>query len=696
MRQKPVIDRIRELRAAIEHHNDLYYGANQPEISDRDYDRLYHELVTLETENPELLTADSPTQRVGANRRLGGSPLPAFAQVRHRRPMMSLDNTYRQAELLRFHERLARLLPEQIFTYIVEPKIDGVAIALRYERGRLIEGSTRGDGTTGDNITANLQTIRSIPLTLRGGRNPPAVLEVRGEVYMPRNGFTAINRTRIEAGEEPFANPRNAAAGSLKLLDSRQVAQRPLDVIIYGVGELTGISFGSHVQMLAALQAFGLKIPAKFWQCDSMDQVLIALAELQTMRQTFPFEIDGGVIKVNERMFYDQLGETAKSPRWAVAFKYESERAETRLKDITVQVGRTGVLTPVAELEPAVLAGSTINRATLHNADEVKRKDIRVGDMVYVEKAGEVIPAVVGVNTRVRNGQERLFKMPANCPVCGEPVTQQAGEVAFRCENLQCPAQLKRWLRHFAARGAMDIEGLGEALTDELVDANLVADPADLYQLHPANVANLRHMAAKSTQNLLASIEASKHRDFWRILFALGIRQVGAKMAQNLEQHYANIDLLMQASPDELQQIRDMGPVAAQNIVDYFRMAKNRILIQRLQKAGVNLRRTTETANVRRSLAGKVFVLTGTLKQFTRVQAEQAVRALGGEVSASVSKKTFAVVAGAEPGTKLDKARTLGVQIMTEADFTKLLTFKCLSPKAGETSAQLHPTLFLR
>jgi len=364
---------------------------------------------------------------------------------------------------------------------------------------------------------------------------------------------------------------------------------------------------------------------------------------------------------------------TAKSPRWAVAFKYESERAQTRLKAITVQVGRTGVLTPVAELEPVALAGSTINRATLHNADEIKRKDIRVGDQVYLEKAGEVIPEVIGVNTAARTGKERTFQMPEKCPVCGEPVIQQKGEVAFRCENLQCPAQLKRWLRHFAARGAMDIEGLGEALVDELVDANLVADPADLYRLHPASVATLQHMAAKSAQNLLDGIAASKQRDFWRILFGLGIRQVGAKMAQNLEQHYANIELLMQASPDELQQIRDMGPVAAKNIFDYFNAARNRELIQRLQKAGVNLRRTAEAAPKSGRLAGKVFVLTGTLENFTRDQAEQAVRALGGEVSASVSKKTFAVVTGAEPGTKLGKARTLGIKIMNEADFTKLL-----------------------
>ncbi|MFH1477279.1 MAG: NAD-dependent DNA ligase LigA [Verrucomicrobiota bacterium] len=673
MRDKLVEERIRKLCAEIERHNHLYYDANQPEISDRDYDRLYQELADLEKQYPQFLMLDSPTRHVGANRRRSGAPLAAFEQVRHRLPMMSLDNTYSRAELMNFHERLLRLLTGHIFTYIMEPKIDGVAVALRYEHGRLIMGSTRGDGAVGDNITANLRTIHSLPLTLRCTGTPPAVLEVRGEAYMTRAGFTAINRAREEAGEEPFANPRNAAAGSLKLLDSRQVARRPLDVIIYGVGELEGIEFDTHAQMLAVLKTFGLKIPAKFWTCRSMDAVLVALDELKMMRRTFPFEIDGGVIKVNERAFYEKLGATAKSPRWAVAFKYESERAETRLKAITIQVGRTGVLTPVAELEPVALAGSTINRATLHNADEVKRKDIRIGDQVYVEKAGEVIPAIVGVNTSARNGQERIFRMPDKCPVCGERVTQRENEVAYRCENLQCPAQLKRWLRHFAARGAMDIEGLGEALVDQLVDANLVSDPAGLYYLRHASIAALEHMAKTSAQNLLDGIEASKQRDFWRVLFALGIRQVGAKMAQTLEQHYAGIEPLMQATPDELQQIRDMGPIAAQNIYDYFQSARNRALIGRLQEAGVNLKRTADASPKGGRLAGKVFVLTGTLEHFSRDQAEQAIRALGGKVSASVSKKTFGVVAGADPGTKLDKARKLGIKVINAVEFEKLV-----------------------
>ncbi|MBI2441400.1 MAG: NAD-dependent DNA ligase LigA [Lentisphaerae bacterium] len=659
-------ERIGKLRAAIERHNHLYYVANQPEISDREYDRLYHELAELEKQYPQFMTPDSPTQRVG------GAPLTAFKSVRHRAPMMSLDNTYSPAELTAFHDRLRRQLPHQAFSYIVEPKVDGVAVTLRYERGRLVTGSTRGDGATGDDITANLRTIRSIPLTLFSANRPPAVLEVRGEVYMRRDGFAALNRARESAGEEPFANPRNAAAGSLKLLDARIVARRPLDVVLYGVGELEGIAFETHAQLLESLKEFGLKTPLRFWQCAALAEVFQALEELKRIRPTFPFEIDGGVIKLNERSFYAQLGATAKSPRWAVAFKYESARAETTLKSITVQVGRTGALTPVAELESVTLAGSTISRATLHNADEIKRKDIRVGDRVYVEKAGEVIPEVVGVNIAARTGKERVFHMPEKCPVCGEQVAQAEDAVALRCENLQCPAQLKRWLQHFAARGAMDIEGLGEALIDQLVDQRLVRDPSDLYQLRPEQVADLERLAEKSAQNLIDAIAASRRREFWRVLFALGIRQVGAKKAQTLEQHYASIEALMKATPDELQQIRDLGPIVAQSIGDYFRSARNRALIGRLRQAGINLKRAPGAAAKGGRLAGKTFVLTGALEHFTREQAGAAIRALGGEVSASVSKKTFAVVAGADPGSKLDKARKLGVKIMNEAEFMKL------------------------
>ncbi len=669
MNLKDAKQRITILCETLERHNRLYYVVNKPEISDRDYDRLYQELEHLETQFPELATPDSPTRRVG------GAPLKEFCQVQHRAPMMSLANTYSRDELLAFDERTKKMLPGTKFTYVLEPKIDGAAISLRYEQGRLVCGSTRGDGRVGDDITDNLRTIRSIPLRLRADL-APAVLEVRGEVFMTREGFLALNRERQKVGQEAFVNPRNAAAGSLKQLDPRIVARRPLDVVLYGVGECADIAFQTHRELISALSQFGLKIPSRSWVCESMPEVLSALDELKEMRHDFPFEMDGGVIKVNERSLYDVLGTTAKSPRWAVAFKYEPERAETRLNSITVQVGRTGVLTPVAELEPVFLAGSTINRATLHNIDEIQRKDIRVGDRVYLEKAGEVIPAVVGVNAAVRTGQERIFGMPSKCPVCGQEITRLEGEVAYRCENLQCPAQLKRWLRHFAARGAMDIEGLGEALIEQLVDQKLVSDPSDLYLLTPTQLGGLERMAEKSAQNLIEGIAASKKRDFWRVIFSLGIRQVGAKMAQTLEQNFADIDQLVGSDIDQLQLIRDMGPVAARNIVEYFVNPHNLALIKRLQEAGVNFKRLASAAGMGARLAGRAYVLTGALSQFTREQAEQEIRRQGGTVTSSVSKKTSAVIAGAEPGSKLKKAHSLNVPILDESAFLELLNLK--------------------
>jgi DNA ligase (NAD+) len=658
--------RIKQLREIIERHNHLYYVLAKPEIPDREYDRLYAELEELEKKSPELITPDSPTQRVG------GEPLAEFRQIRHSIPMMSLANTYNREELVNFHERVQRLLPEKKFSYVLEPKIDGLAISLRYENGRLVLGSTRGDGTTGDNITANLRTIKSIPLRLSGDKLP-AVIEARGEVFMTRKGFLALNRERKKDGLELFANPRNAAAGSLKLLDPREVSKRPLDAIIYGAGEIAGIEFADHEGMLECFKSFGLKTPQKYWKCSSIEEVFKALDELKTMRQSFPFEMDGGVLKVNERNLYGQLGATAKSPRWAVAFKYEPERAETRLNAITVQVGRTGVLTPVAELEPVFLSGSTINRATLHNAEEIQRKDIRIGDFVLVEKAGEVIPEIVGVNKEARKGGEKIFAMPKKCPVCGGEITRRKEEVAYRCENLQCPAQLKMWLRHFAARGAMDIEGLGEAVIDQLVDQKLVGNPADLYFLKPEQLAGLERMADKSASNLVAGIEASKKRDLWRIIFALGIRQVGAKMAQNLENKFSNIDELMAAGQETLETIHDMGPVAAANIVAFFKSEINRQLIARLKTAGINFKANGKKQGNGQKLAGKTFVLTGALAGRTRPETEELIRSLGGRTASAVSKKTSFVIAGTDAGSKLAKAKELGIPALNEDEFNAMI-----------------------
>ena len=659
--------RILELRELIEHHDCLYYIKNQPEISDREYDRLYHELESLESKYPKLIALDSPTRRVG------GEPLKAFRQVQHRIPMMSLSNTYSKAELQNFHSRIQRLLPNDIsFTYILEPKIDGIAISVRYEYGILISGSTRGNGAIGDDITNNLRTIRSIPLRLKKSESAPPLMEVRGEVYMTGSGFAALNRQREENGEDTFANPRNATAGSLKLLDPIQVAKRPLEAIFYGTGELAGIMFKTHESLLKTLKKFGLNIPPKFWKCNSLNEAEKLLDELESIRRSFPFGMDGGLLKINERNLYESLGSTAKSPRWAIAYKYEPEQAQTQVNAITIQVGRTGVLTPVAELKPVHLTGSTINRTTLHNLDEIRRKDIRIGDKVYIEKAGDVIPEIVGVNIKARTGKERKFTMPGHCPVCGKPVVQHEGEVAFRCENLQCPAQIKRWIQHFASRNALDIRGLGEALIEQLVDQKKVSSPADLYKLSKGELSKLERMADKSAQNLLDSLEASKHREFWRAIFALGISHVGSKMAQTLAQHVADIDELMQISVEALQQITDIGPIAAQSIVNFFLSARNRTIIRNLKKHGVNFEGERKK-KISRKLANKVFVLTGTLSRFTRQEAEQKIVKLGGQYSSSVSRNTSYLVAGADPGSKLQKANSLNVTVLSEDEFLDMI-----------------------
>ena len=660
-------NRIRELRDALNRHNHLYYVLARPEISDRQYDSLYAELLKLEEEHPGLRSPDSPTQRVG------GAPLSEFAPVRHAETMMSLDNTYSPGDLAAFDERVRKLAKGAGITYIVEPKVDGMAVSLRYENGALVQGSTRGDGRTGDDITLNLRSIRSIPLRLLGDA-APEIMEVRGEVYMPRDRFEAFNRAREAAGEEPFANPRNAAAGSLKLLDPRQVAQRPLDAVFYGLGECRGAEFDTHAALLDGLRALGFKTPPATWLCPTMPDAIKALAALKTRRNAFEFEMDGGVIKVNERRLYGMLGVTAKSPRYAVAFKYEPERAETILKAITVQVGRTGVLTPVAELEPVLLAGSTINRATLHNEDDIRRKDIRIGDRVLVEKAGEVIPAVVGVVLAARTGREQTFSMPGRCPVCGGAVAREADSVALRCLSLSCPAQTREWVRHYASRGAMDIEGLGDALVGQLVAGGLVKGPADLYSLTVEQVSGLERMAEKSARNLVDAIAESRQRDLWRLIFALGIRQIGSKMAQLLEGEFESLDALAAAGSERLERIGDLGPVAAQSLRDYFKSPRNCDQIARLKNAGVNMRRLHDPAAAGAApLAGKSFVLTGALERFTREEAEARIRELGGRVSSSVSRKTSCVVAGADSGSKLARAAELGVAVLNESEFVKLL-----------------------
>jgi DNA ligase (NAD+) len=656
--------RIDELRRELERHNRLYYIDAAPEITDREYDALLQSLEDLEKQFPMFGSANSPTRRVG------GAPLGGFENVKHTVTMMSLSNTYSKEELVEFDVRIRKLIPEAVFDYILEPKIDGVAISLRYENGELVRAVTRGDGSTGDDVTSNVRTIKSIPLRL-SDLMPPAVLEVRGEIYMDTAGFAKLNEARQDAGMEPFANPRNACAGSLKMLDSREVASRPLDAIFYATGELSGIIFETHEQMLLALKNYGLRITPKYWLSDKIDDVLERLDELENMRHEFPFEMDGGVIKVNDRRLYDDLGYTAKSPRWAVAYKYEPEQAETRLNSISIQVGRTGVLTPVAELEPVLLAGTTVKRATLHNEDEIRRKDIKIGDRVIIEKAGEIIPAVVKVVTEKRTGAEIDFNMPTACPVCGSEVEKREGEVALRCINLQCPAQVKNWLTHFASRGAMDINGLGESLVEQLVDGGLVKTPAELYALQKVEVLGLERMGEKSADNLIKGLEDSKNRPFEKVLFGLGIRHVGKGAASILANEFKNIDALMAANIQTLEEIHDIGPIVGKSVVEYFQTLETREIINQLRAAGVNFEQPDTGGN--NELEGLTFVLTGSMESMTRDEAGDKIKMRGGKVSSSVSKKTSYLVAGEAAGSKLTKAEKLGVTILNEEQLIALL-----------------------
>ena len=674
----------------IRRHDYAYYVLAQPTISDQDYDRLYHELVEIETQFPQLITPDSPSQRIG------GQPLKEFKPVRHLKPMTSLDNTYSQDDLREFVNRVQRLLPGETLDWVVEPKIDGVAINLRYEKGQFACGATRGDGTTGDDITPNLKTIRSIPARLRlvktigatshreakGLPNAvPELLEVRGEVYLTKTGFERLNAERRAGGEETFANPRNAAAGSLKQLDPRIVAKRPLDIVLYGMGQVEGVSQPPKTQdeMLAWLKSLGFKTPQKTWHCSSADELVAAIDELDKIRRSYPFETDGAVVKLNSFAQREKAGFTSKAPRWSIAYKYAAEQAETKLKAVTVQVGRTGALTPVAELEPVFLAGSTISRATLHNEDYIRAKDIRIGDTVTIEKAGEVIPAVVDVVLTKRTGKETAFRFPQNCPECGSKISRAAGAAegdqgaVWRCVNPDCPAQVRGRLEHWCSRGAMDIEGGGEVLVGQLVGQGLVRDIADLYSLKLDEVAGLERMGEKSAANLLSGVAASKTRDAWRLLYGLGILHVGAGVAKALGKCFETVDDVFAASFDHLTTCEDVGEAIAQSIVQWHGDGRNRNLLERLRKAGLNFSSELYRPQAKPgALAGKTFVLTGTLPNLKCEEASAKIEAAGGKVSGSVSKKTDYVVTGEEAGSKLDKAQKLGVKIITEAELLKL------------------------
>ncbi len=662
-----------ELVEEIHKHDHLYYVEAKPVIGDREYDLLYRELVDLEMEFPDLVTPDSPSQRVG------GEPLKAFQPVQHLVPMTSLDNTYSQAEMREFIARVQRSMPEETLEWVVEPKVDGVAINLRYENGRFTIGATRGDGTTGDDITVNLKTIRSVPFTLKKQKSgsTPKLLEVRGEVYLTLPGFKKLNAERVAAEAEPFANPRNAAAGSLKQLDPRMVATRPLDFLIYGTGAVEdGAKPKTQFELLTWLRTLGFKTPEKTWFCTSAEQVLAAIDELDKIRRSFNYDTDGAVVKLNSFAQREKAGFTSKAPRWAIAYKYQAEQAETKLKAITIQIGRTGALTPVAELEPVQLAGTVVRRATLHNEEDMRRKDVRIGDTVTVQKAGEIIPEVMGVVLTKRTGDEKVFEFPKHCPECGSKVSREgsAGEaVVWRCTNPDCPAQVRGRLEHWCARGAMDIEGGGEVLMKQLVEKGLARDVADLYQLTLADVAGLERMGEKSAQNFLDGLEASKQRDLWRLIFGLGILHVGTGVAKALARHFPSLDEIREVSLDYLQEIDEVGEVIAQSVFQWFRDERTQKLIERLRKAGLNFHSSLYQPRAAAGLfSGKTFVLTGTLPTLKREEAATKIEALGGKVSSSVSKKTDYVVAGDEAGSKLVKAQQLGVKILDQAQFLKL------------------------
>ncbi len=667
----PVPQKIRaevdRLRSELRHHNQRYYVLDDPVVSDAEYDRLFRRLSQLEAEYSQLRDPLSPTQKVGA------PPVADFVPVRHRVPMLSLANVVSHDEMQEFEDRLRRFLnTAEPIVYVAEPKIDGVAVELVYENGRFVTGSTRGDGTTGEDISRNIKTIRSVPLSLLDQGYPiPGRLEVRGEVFLSNAAFRRLNTERAEGGESLFANPRNATAGSLKQLDSAVTAKRPLDLFCHGLGQIEGQTLTSHQEFIYALRSWGLKPVPYSRVCQSLSEVFSAFDALEAQRVTLPFEIDGIVVRVDDFGLQQRLGTISRSPRWAVAYKFAARQATTRLLGIVLQVGRTGVLTPVAELEPVGLGGVTVKSASLHNIDEIVRKDIRVGDTLIVERAGDVIPYVVKALPNSRTGKETVFVMPDRCPVCGAEVERAAGEVAYRCTGLACRAKLKESLKFFASRGAMDIEGLGEKIINQLVDTGLVSDPGDVYSLSQEQFEGLERLADKSARNLLAAIEKSKTTNLSRFIASLGIRHVGEATAKQLAEHFGDLGPLMEAAPETLEEIRDIGPEVARSLTHFFSQDQNRRVIEKLLRAGVHFPKVAARREGR--LSGKTFVLTGTLESMSRSEAQQRIEVLGGKATSGVSKKTSYVVAGTEPGSKRDKAQRLGVEILSEAEFLELL-----------------------
>lgn len=655
--------RIDALVRELNEHSYRYYVLNAPTVSDQEFDRLLRELSDLEASHPDLIRPDSPAQRVGSD--LSST----FPTVVHEHPMLSLANTYSEEEIREFDERIRRDLPGEELSFAAELKIDGVALSLIYEDGTLVRGVTRGDGTQGEDITPNVRTIASIPLRLREAVDR---CEVRGEAYLSAGAFAAINRARAEQEENLFANPRNAAAGSLKLQDPRAVADRKLSFFAY---ELRPAEVGrsTHSRNLDRLVELGFPVNPHRRVCATVDDILAFAEASLEARSTLPYEIDGIVVKVDALAQQAKLGATAKNPRWSIAYKFAAEQAQTRLRRIALQVGRTGVVTPVAELEPVLLAGTTVSRATLHNAVELERKDIREGDTVILEKGGDVIPKVVSVVGSARPADATAYVFPDTCPVCDSPLTRDTAEVAIRCDNARCAAQVKANIRHFASRTAMDIEGLGTALVEQLVEKGLIHDVGDLYSLEPEPVAELERMARKSAENLLRALEASKTRPFHQVLFALGIRHVGATVARSLAEAFGSMDALRQASPEEIETVHEIGPSIAQSVHTYLHNEENWIVIQKLREAGLTFEAEAAADAGPKPLEGKTVVITGTLSRWGRQQAQDLVRSLGGKPTSSVSRKTDLVVAGDSPGSKVEKAEKLGVQVVDEEAFIELI-----------------------
>lgn len=663
---KDVHKQIEQLRDEIRRHDVLYYVHNAPQISDQQYDKLFAELKALEAAHPDLVTPDSPTQRVSEQ------PVEGFTTVTHAVPMLSIDNTYNEGELREFDKRVAKGLETDDYQYAVEPKIDGLAISLRYEQGLLVRAATRGNGTEGDDVTANIRTIRAIPLSLEHA-DIPAVLEVRGEVYMPKKAFAELNVAKIEAGEPEFANPRNAAAGSLKLLDARITARRKLAFWAYALGEVSEPLADTHYESLQQLKAFGLPVNEYLQQCNNIDAVIETCTTWEKKKDKLDYQIDGLVIKVNRYDQQDILGTTGRAPKWCIAYKFAAEQAETIVESIDVQVGKSGTLTPVANLKPVKLAGTTVKRATLHNFDQVAKLDVRCGDTVIIEKAGEIIPQVIEVKVKQRNlFDSQPFEIPTVCPACGGAVQKDENGVYLRCVNPHCIAQLKERLEYFVGKGQMDIDKLGPAVIEQLVDKKLVKNFADLYTLRFDQIVQLERMADKSAANIADSIEKSKNQPLWRLIAALGIRNVGGQSAQILADEFGTLDAVMNATVEQLTDIDQIGPVMAQSIHDYLHDENNVKTIKAMLAAGV--KPAPPKAKASNVFDGMSIVVTGTLKNFTRQQIEQAIKDNGGKSASSVSKKTAFVLAGENAGSKLEKAQTLGVEVIDEDEFLKRIS----------------------